>query len=64
MGHDKKDFLNSKPSDGKRGTSANKGKIIKKGQHRRAKGQGKSANSIPKCTHPTCGRIGHSEAQC
>ena len=62
LGHGKKDCPNSRPSDGKGGASANKGKVIDKGQHTRAEDQGKFAHSPPKCTHPTCGWIGHTEA--
>ena len=64
LGHGKKDCPTSKSSDGKGGANGGKGKVVDKNQNTKGEGQGKSVSSPPKCTHPACGRIGHTEAQC
>jgi len=65
LGHGKKGCPNSKPSDGKNGgQSKTSGNATNSGQRSKPQGQGKATHSPSKCTHPSCGRIGHTEAQC
>ena len=65
-GHGKKNCPHKSSAEGKNnGQSAiggGKGGAAGKGQHSKAQVQVKVGNSPPKCTHSTCGRIGHTEA--